>query len=205
MWTPRLALKPDRTIVVPGDPGWDDLPPNRPRSDWWRSILSGHPALNRKPGCCCTTNPCLAPKPASITLTDSVLGTFTLTPSGGFNGDYGATVAGFSSPGTTCCPAITVTYYYDFWCAHPTFGLCIIVTVGQTVTGPFFWPNCPAASTGGINGSVPVTLTGTLSPLNLTGSRIMTNSGSGTAVSAVASLYGACTPTSVPVTMTVTP
>ncbi len=50
---PRL-LKPDRTIVAPGDPGWDDAIPDRPKSRWWRTLLAGRAGLTRlQPGACC--------------------------------------------------------------------------------------------------------------------------------------------------------
>lgn len=59
---PRL-LKPDRTIVTPDSPGWDDAIPDRPRAGrarWWRKLLAGR-AKNTmlQPGGCAT--PCGTP------------------------------------------------------------------------------------------------------------------------------------------------
>lgn len=51
-----VLLKPDRTIVEPGSPGWDDALPDRPRarhSDWWRRLTAGRGFLSRR-RCCCT-------------------------------------------------------------------------------------------------------------------------------------------------------
>lgn len=54
----RSLLKPDRSIVTPGSPGWDDMPPDRPRrhqrATWWQRLLSGRAATTRlSPGTCC--------------------------------------------------------------------------------------------------------------------------------------------------------
>jgi hypothetical protein len=125
---PTRLLKPDRSIVYPGSPGWDEpfaIPARRRKRDWWSRLLGGRSATTLlAPGCCgCSSGPTVTCGscniPQNLTLTDSNQ-SIAFTYSGGlWAGSYNISLTNVLNPATLDCVTpmtvvtadIPVTYY----------------------------------------------------------------------------------------------
>ncbi len=138
--TPRL-LKPDRTIVTPGSPGWDDLPIDRPRAGrrgGGCKLLSGRAGLTRlQPGSCCG---CGSPPPPGQTCgTCSIPDSLFLTDSNGtisfdFDVTHGFWFGCYTLSESDIVTVVASTDIGLITCCQTGDSYIVVAYVGQCVT-----------------------------------------------------------------------